>query len=129
VTRDARGPFNVAAEPVLDPAELARILGARRLRFPAGAARRLADLTWRLHVQPTPPGWVDLALGVPILDTTRARKELGWEPRHSASDALRDLLVGLREGAGAPTPPLAPETSGPARIDELKTGVGEREEL
>ncbi len=129
VTRDARGPFNIAAEPVLDPAELARILGARLLRFPAGAARRLAELTWRLHVQPTPPGWVDLALGVPILDTTRAREELGWRPQHSASDALRDLLTGLREGAGAPTPPLAPATTGPARIDELKTGVGEREEL
>ena len=129
LTRDVRGAFNVAAEPVLDPPELARILSARRVRFPAGGARRLADLTWRLHLQPTPPGWVDLALGVPILDTTRAREELGWRPRYTASEALRDLLAGLREGAGAETPPLAPETTGPARIEELKTGVGEREEL
>ncbi len=129
VTSDARGAFNVAAEPVLDPAELGRILGARLLPFPPGAARRLTQLAWRLHLQPTPPGWLDLALGVPILDTTRARDELGWQPRHTASEALLDLLAGLREGAGLDTPPLAPETSGPARVEEIRTGVGEREEL
>jgi UDP-glucose 4-epimerase len=129
VTRDVRGAFNVAAEPVLDPPEIARILGARTFPFPTGATRRLADLTWRLHLQPTPPGWVDLALGVPILDTTRARVELGWEPRRSAAEALLDLLQGLREGAGLDTPPLSPKTGGPARVEELATGVGEREKL
>ncbi len=129
VTRDVRGAFNVAAEPVLDPTELGRILDARPVPFPSGIARRLTSLTWRLHMQPTPPGWLDLALGVPILDTTRARDELGWRPRHSAAEALLDLLKGLREGAGADTPPLSPETGGPARLEEIKTGVGERQEL
>ena len=48
VTRDdARGAYNVAAEPVLDPPELARLLGARTVPVPAAAAalgrsRRLA---------------------------------------------------------------------------------------
>ena len=129
VTGDVRGAFNVAAEPVLDPAELGRILDARPVPFPPGIARRLTSLTWRLHLQPTPPGWLDLALGVPILDTTRAREELGWRPRHTAAEALLDLLAGLREGAGAETPPLSPETGGPARLEEITTGVGEREEL
>jgi UDP-glucose 4-epimerase len=129
VMRDVRGAFNVAAEPVLDPAELGRILGARPVPVPPGVARRLTSLTWRLHLQPTPPGWLDLALGVPILDTARAREELGWQPSRSAADALLDLLAGLREGAGADTPPLAPETGGPARLEEIATGVGETEKL
>ena len=34
------------------------------------------------------PGWFDVVLGVPIMDTTRARTELGWSPRHSATEAL-----------------------------------------
>ncbi|MDQ4024698.1 MAG: NAD-dependent epimerase/dehydratase family protein, partial [Actinomycetota bacterium] len=128
-TRDVRGPFNVAADPVLDPKTLGQTFGARPVRFPAGALRALAGLTWRLHLQPTPPGWVDLALGVPLLDSTRARTELGWEPQWSATEALQDLLDGLRENAGLDTPPLSPETGGPARSEEILAGVGETERL
>jgi UDP-glucose 4-epimerase len=127
VTSDARGAFNVAAEPVLDPAELARLLGARLVPVPGRLLRGLAAATWRLHLQPTPPGWVDLALGVPLLDTSRARSELGWEPRYSAGEALLELLDGMRERAGAPTPPLDPGSGGPARAKELVTGVGSRD--
>jgi UDP-glucose 4-epimerase len=126
VKKDVSGAFNIAAEPVLGPKELGRILGARPVRFSAGAARRLAALTWRLHLQPTPPGWLDLALGVPLLDTARAREQLGWAPRHGADEALVDLLAGLREGAGLATPPLTAEKS---RAEEVLTGVGEREKL
>ncbi|HEX2111886.1 MAG TPA: NAD-dependent epimerase/dehydratase family protein [Gaiellaceae bacterium] len=129
VTRDVRGAFNVAADPVLDPQELGRALRARPVPVPGRLARRLADVTWRLHLQPTPPGWVDLGLGVPIMDTKRAREELGWEPRHTAVEALLDLLAGIREGAGAETPPLSPATGGPARVEEIATGVGDREKL
>jgi len=124
---DARGAFNVAAEPVLDPAELARLLGARCIPVPGGLLRGLAAVTWKLRLQPTPPGWVDLALGVPLLDTSRARSELGWEPRYGAGEALLELLEGMRERTGAPTPPLDPGSGGPARAQELATGVGSKD--
>ena len=127
IAGDARGAFNVAAEPVLDPQELGRLLHARPVRVPERLVRGAAALTWRLHLQPTPPGWVDLALNVPLLDVTRAREELGWQPRHSAGEALLELLAGLRAGDGAPTPPLDPDESGPARVRELAGGVGARE--
>ena len=126
VVRDVRGAFNVAAEPVLDPQELGRLLGARPVRMPGRLLRVGADLTWRLHLQPTPAGWVDMALGIPLLDTTRAREELGWRPRYTAGDALLELLAGIRDSAGAETPPLQRETGGPLRIRELATGVGRR---
>jgi len=124
VTREVRGAFNVAAEPVLDPSELGRLLGARPFQVPARVLRRAAEATWKLRLQPTPPGWVDLALGVPLLDVTRAREELGWTPRHTAGEALLELLAGMREGAGASTPPLSGRTGGPGRIREILTGVG-----
>src|SRR4051794_33312625 len=124
VTRDVRGAFNVAAEPELDPDELGRILDARPIRMPAGALRALADVTWRLHLQPTPPGWVDMALAVPLMDTTRAREELGWRPRHTSGEALLELLGGMRDASGAGTPPLAPGASGPLRVREVLTGIG-----
>jgi nucleoside-diphosphate-sugar epimerase len=77
LSADARGAYNVAADPVLDPAALACALGTRRLRVPARAVRVLADLTWRARLQPAPAGWVDMGLAVPVMDTRRAREELG----------------------------------------------------
>jgi UDP-glucose 4-epimerase len=125
--RDVRGAFNVAAEPVLDASTVAAELGARTIRVPAPAARALTALSWRMHLQPTPPGWLDLALGVPLMSCDRARRELGWEPQVSSTEALLELLAGIREGAGAPTPPLDPDTGGPARTSELLSGIGARE--
>jgi UDP-glucose 4-epimerase len=124
--RPVRGAFNIAAEPPLDTSQIAHLLNARTVRVPPAALRRAAALTWRLRLQPTPPGWIDLALGVPLMDTGRAHQELGWAPQHSATDAFLELLTGLRERAGADTPPLAPSTSGPFRIRELASGVGKR---
>lgn len=122
-TSDVRGAFNVAAEPVLDADALARILGARKLPVPAAALRLGAQLTFKLHLQPSDVGWVDMALQTPLLDSTRARTELGWEPQRSGEDAIRDLLDGLAVDAALETPPL----EGKSRAEEVAGGVGERE--
>ena len=120
----ARGAYNIAAEPDLDPDRLAELLGARKVPIHAGALRALVSATWKLRLQPTPPGWLDMGLGVPLLDTRRAREELGWTPRHTATEAFMELLTGLQHEDGFPTPPLDPGTSGPLRVRELATGVG-----
>ncbi|TMK41450.1 MAG: NAD-dependent epimerase/dehydratase family protein [Actinobacteria bacterium] len=121
---DVGGAFNLAADPVLDGQELGRILHARPVSVPPRALRAAADITWRLRLQPTPPGWVDMALGIPIMDTARARSELDWTPRHSASEALLELMAGMREGAGADTPTLQASAAGPLRKQEFLSGVG-----
>jgi nucleoside-diphosphate-sugar epimerase len=126
VVQDVHGTFNVAAPPVLDMTSIARRLNARTFPLPARAARGLASLAYRARLTPLPPDWLDMGLAAPLLDTKRAREELGWTPRHSGEDAIADLLAGLRDGAGLETPPLAPRTSGPARIRELVTGIGSR---
>ena len=126
VTSHARGAFNVAADPVLDPDELARILNARPVPLPERGLRAIIALTWRLRLQPSPPGWLDMALQTPLMDTTRIRQELGWEPQHSADEALLELLEGMRAGAGLPTPPLEPGGAGPLRLWEFGSGVGAR---
>jgi nucleoside-diphosphate-sugar epimerase len=127
VVRDVRGAFNIAAEPEIGVEELREFFGARSFPLPAGALRGAASLTWKLRLQPSPPGWIDLALGVPMMDTTRARELLGWEPTVSSLDALEDLLDGMRHAEGAPTPPLEPTAGGPMRVHELATGVGQKQ--
>jgi UDP-glucose 4-epimerase len=127
VNEGARGAFNLAAEPVLDAGEIGRILNARPVPMSAGVARAGVELSWKLRLQPVPPGWLDLSRNIPIMDTTRTRTELGWTPQRSADEALLDLLEGLRTGSGLDTPPLSPKTGGRFRIREILTGVGGRE--
>jgi UDP-glucose 4-epimerase len=127
LVNDVRGAFNVAADPVLDSARLARLLRARPIRVRPGLLRAAATLSWRLHLQPTEPGWFDLARFAPLLDSGRARSELGWTPARRGDEALQELLAGLSEGAGLPTPPLDADAGGPLRVKELATGIGESE--
>jgi nucleoside-diphosphate-sugar epimerase len=126
VVRDVRGPFNVAADPPLTGGDLARLLDARPLAVGSRLARAAVTASWRLHLQPTPPGWLDLALAVPLMSSARARRELDWTPAHSADEALADLLAGLRDSADDDTPPLARGSGGPGRVRELSTGIGGR---
>lgn len=126
VTGTVAGAFNIAADPVLDLASFARRVKARSVRVPAAALRAVLTAAWRLRLEPTEPGWIELGLRVPLMSTARARDELGWTPRHAADDALFELLDGLREGAGAPTPPLSTATGGPLRVREFLSGIGSR---
>lgn len=127
VVREVRGAFNVAAHPVLDAKEVSRILGARPVPAPRRVVRAGVGLSWRLRLQPVPPGWLDLALNVPVMETRRAREELEWSPRYTAGGTLINVLEGLRDGAGLDTPVLSPETGGAFRVREFLTGVGRRE--
>jgi UDP-glucose 4-epimerase len=126
IVGDARGAFNVAAEPVLDGEALGRLLDARPVAVPAPVLHGGAAAAFHLRLTPTPPGWVDMALAVPLMDAARAREVLGWAPRRDAGDALLELLEGIRTEAGAPTPTLHPGGEGRLRSREILTGVGAR---
>ncbi|MBB2913683.1 nucleoside-diphosphate-sugar epimerase [Streptosporangium becharense] len=126
VTRPVSGAFNIAADPVITPAVLADLLGARLLPVSAWTLRSTVAAAWRMRLVPASPYLVDLVLRMPVMDTGRARAELGWEPRHTAVEAMRELFEGLRNVDGMDTPPLAPRTGGPGRLGELVTGVGKR---
>jgi UDP-glucose 4-epimerase len=113
VDRRAPGPFNLAAEPVLDAAGLAAALGTRRVPVPAFALRAALHAAFAAHLVPTEPGWLDLGTSLPALDTGRARRVLDWAPSHRGDEVLPEFVAALGAGAGGPGPLLEP-ASGPA---------------
>ncbi|MFF3214235.1 NAD-dependent epimerase/dehydratase family protein [Streptomyces sp. NPDC002886] len=108
VTRPVRGAFNLAAGPVVDGPVLAEIFEARSFSTPAAPVRAALAAAWRLRLVPASPDLFDAVLRLPLMDSSRARKELGWEPARTSVEALQEFLAGLRSGSGMATAPLAP---------------------
>ncbi len=91
------GAYNLAGEGEVSVSDVARALGWRSVPVPgpavsvgAAAARRLTFASTRLE-------WAT-ALDTPVLmDTAKARRDLGWEPRHDAQETLRETVTGARQ--------------------------------
>jgi nucleoside-diphosphate-sugar epimerase len=89
------GAYNIAGDGVLTATDVVRELGLSPIPIPArvvhGAARAAASL-------PSPPlappatQWVEALSHPAIMDTTKARHELGWKPRYTALEALRETV-------------------------------------
>lgn len=125
VLRPVRGAFNIAAEPPIDAHSIAEVLGARVVPVKRGIVRSAVAAAWHTHLAPADPGLLDTVLRLPLMDCTRARTELGWSPSAEPLDVLAEFVSGLREGAGAPTPPLVADSLR-GRAEEVATGVGVR---
>lgn len=125
VLRPVRGAFNIAADDVLRGPDVARILDHGRLiELPHQPVRVMLTWAWRSRIIPTDPGWLDMGAGAPLMDTSRAREELGWEPTHSAADAVRQVIDGIEQGHGKPSPPLMQRGSRPDLRRGDYTGPG-----
>ena len=86
------GAYNLAAEGILTTADVAREFGMLPLPLPAGPAQAAARAMAALPFLPPAAKWVEAASHPAIMDATRAKKELGWAPRFTALEALRDTV-------------------------------------
>ncbi|WNV77186.1 NAD-dependent epimerase/dehydratase family protein [Geodermatophilus sp. DSM 44513] len=86
------GAYNVAGDGVLTTADLLREVGATPVPVPAAPAELTARALSRLPLLPPAAEWVE-ALSRPVLvDTAKAKTELGWRPRYTGWEALRSTL-------------------------------------
>jgi UDP-glucose 4-epimerase len=106
VKAPVRGAFNVAAEPVLDGPTIARAVGGRTLPVPRLVLRFATSASYAARLQPSEPGWLDMATAGPLMDCRRILDETGWIADRSSVSALTELLAGMGDGAGGATVPL-----------------------
>jgi UDP-glucose 4-epimerase len=104
--RRAAGPFNLAAEPVITVEHLAAALNAWHVQVPEPIVRAAGSLAWHARLEQVDPGWLDLAHHVPLLDSGRAERELGWRPQHDSVSVLEEVVAGMLSHASDESPPL-----------------------
>ncbi|MEJ7891337.1 MAG: NAD-dependent epimerase/dehydratase family protein [Solirubrobacteraceae bacterium] len=83
------GAYNIAADDVMTAAAVARALGVAAVSFPGRVVQKAARAAAAVPFLPPAGEWVEALAHPAIMDTSKARRELGWTPRHSAADALR----------------------------------------
>jgi nucleoside-diphosphate-sugar epimerase len=86
------GAYNIAGDGVLTAVEVARELGRAVLPLPGRPVQAAARLFAAVPFVPPAAEWAEAMSHPAIMDTGKARRELGWRPRHSGLEALRDAL-------------------------------------
>jgi nucleoside-diphosphate-sugar epimerase len=87
------GAYNLAADGTLTAHDVARELGLTPLPAPRRPVQAGARALAALPFAPPVAEWAEALSRPAIMDTTKARRELGWQPRYSALEALRRTLV------------------------------------
>jgi nucleoside-diphosphate-sugar epimerase len=90
------GAYNIAGDGIVTAADVVRELGLTPLTIPGGliqSAARAASQILLPSFAPPATEWVEAASHPAIMDTTKAKRELGWEPRYTGLEALRATLT------------------------------------
>jgi nucleoside-diphosphate-sugar epimerase len=88
----APGAYNIAGDGVLSTLDVAREAGFIPVPLPTRPVQRLARAVARAQWLPQQLAWVEVLSHPPLMDTTKAKKELGWRPQFSGLEALRATL-------------------------------------
>jgi UDP-glucose 4-epimerase len=120
--RKVGGAFNLAAEPPITTQLIADALGARPVHVPSYVLRPLMSAAWHARLQQVDTGWLDMGFALPLLNSSRAHRELGWSPTVDAETVLREVLEGMRERDGRATPVLRPRSVAGALRDFVTRG-------
>lgn len=118
--REVGGAFNLAADPPVTPAVIGEVLGARVVHVPSPVLRAAMSAAWHARLQQVDTGWLDMGFALPLLDSGRARRELGWSPTVDAVSVFREMVEGMRERASGPTAVLRRRTV-PRTLRDLVT--------
>ena len=95
--RGEPGVYNLAGEGEIILSDMAHALGWYALPIPDIAIEATVSFVSRLPLLPVEAKWLN-AIRVPVLmDCTRAREKLGWEPAYDALETLADTIHAARE--------------------------------
>jgi UDP-glucose 4-epimerase len=99
--RGEPGAYNLAGEGTITMADLARALGYHAVPVPDLAVDATAEVVARLPFMPDEVTWIEAVRRPTLMDTSRARRLLGWRPEHDAAETLRATVAAARPDLSA----------------------------
>jgi nucleoside-diphosphate-sugar epimerase len=96
VGRGTHGVYNLAGAGQLTVKLLAEELGWYSLPVPELAVDAVADIVGRLGFLPAQAQWIAAFREPVLMSTSKARRELGWRPKHDALHTLRETIDATR---------------------------------
>lgn len=90
------GAYNLAGSGTITLTDLANALGWYSIPFPQLAVDAAAEVLARLPAMPEAAGWIESLRKPVLMKTGRAKKELGWRPKHNARQTLREMVDAWR---------------------------------
>ena len=97
--RGEPGPYNLAATGTITMSDLADELGWYSVPVPELAVDAAAEVVSRLPGAPESVSWIHAVRTPVLMKTERARKQLGWRPKHTTKATLKQLVAARREVA------------------------------
>ena len=91
------GAYNIAAEGTVTAGTFARELGVRSFPVPPRLTQAAARAVAALPFLPPFAQWVEAGCHPAIMDTTKAKEQLGWLPEFTAVETLRETLRQYRK--------------------------------
>jgi UDP-glucose 4-epimerase len=96
VGRGRPGIYNLAGSGELSVKVLAEELGWYSIPVPELAVDAVAETIGRLGFLPAQAQWIAAFREPVIMSTAKARRELGWRPKHDALHTLRETITATR---------------------------------
>jgi UDP-glucose 4-epimerase len=97
VGRGTPGAYNLAGNGTVSLSDVARAYGWRSIGVPKATLRLAAEATSRLPFLPSKARWVEALRSPMIMDTSKAKRQLGWRPKHDARSTLHQTVAAARE--------------------------------
>jgi UDP-glucose 4-epimerase len=85
------GAYDLAGDGVITVSDVATALGGRPVRVPAATASAASAVIAKTPFVPSALEWLHVARTSMVMDTSKAKSELGWQPTYTSAETLQAL--------------------------------------
>ena len=85
------GAYNIAGDGEVSISDIVTALGGRPVRVPAVAATAASAVIANVPFTPSALEWLHVARASVVMDTSKAKSQLGWKPNYTSVETLQAL--------------------------------------